>query len=100
MGLVRGKIVGRNSLTVVLREVVYEPVIAMLPGIFAPNSTGRVERYRILNIPRVVTPLDRKTHSREHVPSVKIASIAADQAHPRPAIPVGQKDAQTRAPEV
>ena len=41
--IVRSKIVRRNSLTVVPREVVCEPVIALLPGIFAQNSADREE---------------------------------------------------------
>ena len=42
--IVRGKIIGRNSLTIVLQEVMYEPVCSMVPVIFAPRSASTVEK--------------------------------------------------------
>ena len=42
--IVRGKIIGRNSLTIVPQEVMYEPVCSMVPGILAPSSASTVEK--------------------------------------------------------
>ena len=53
--IVQGKITGRCSLTCP-REVIYEPVCAMIPGVVSPRLACTVVNCAHLNSPPVVTP--------------------------------------------
>ena len=98
--IVHGKIVGRCNLTSVPHEVVFEPVQAMVPGIYAPNCASTVELVQDPVNPACGNPT-RSKDPMLYVPSVPQSSEppVLDELHPRFVGPVEWRITQNRESE-